>query len=101
MTRKKGDFATGELLPYHRVPRKRTRIQARNEHRILDAAQEVFADYGLHGATNDTVAGTADSSQPNLHTYLKHKTDLYDSVMVRTLEIGLSTLTESHPTGDP
>src|SRR3546814_4878623 len=73
MTRKKGDFAIGELIPDHRVPRKRTRIQARNEQRILDAAQEVFADYGFHGATIDKVAGKADMSQPNLHHYFKRK----------------------------
>src|SRR3546814_5629876 len=96
MTRKKGDFAIGELIPDHRVPRKRTRIQARNEQRILDAAQEVFADYGFHGATIDKVAGKADMSQPNLHHYFKRKSDLYDAVLVRTLEIWLGPRSEEH-----
>src|SRR3546814_271184 len=101
MTRKKGDFAIGELIPDHRVPRKRTRIQARNEQRILDAAQEVFADYGFHGATIDKVAGKADMSQPNLHHYFKRKSDLYDAVLVRTLEIWLRPLQDLNPDGEP
>ena len=37
----------------------KTRIQLRNEARILDAAQEVFATYGYHGATIDEVAERA------------------------------------------
>src|SRR3546814_4894877 len=101
MTRKKGDFAIGELIPDHRVPRKRTRIQARNEQRILDAAQEVFADYGFHGATIDKVAGKADMSQPNLHHYFKRKSDLYDAVLVPTLAIWLRPLPDLNPDGEP
>src|SRR3546814_6462535 len=85
----------------HRVPRKRTRIQARNEQRILDAAQEVVADYCCHGATIDKVAGKADMSQPNLHHYFKRKADLYDAVMVRTLEIWLRPLQDLNPDGEP
>jgi TetR/AcrR family transcriptional regulator len=79
----------------------KTRIQLRNEKRILDAAQEVFATYGYHGATIDEVAERAGISKPNLHYYFKRKRDLYLAVLRRTLEIWLVPLRELDRTGDP
>ncbi|GER00053.1 TetR family transcriptional regulator [Iodidimonas gelatinilytica] len=79
----------------------KTRIQARNEKRILDAAQEVFAAYGFHGATIEKVAEKADMSKPNLHYYFKRKTDLYVAVLRRTLETWLTPLAHLDPEGDP
>ena len=79
----------------------KTRIQLRNEGRILDAAQEVFATYGYHGATIDEVADRAGISKPNLHYYFKRKRDLYLAVLRRTLEIWLVPLRELDRTGDP
>jgi TetR/AcrR family transcriptional regulator len=79
----------------------KTRIQLRNEERILDAAQEVFATYGYHGATIDEVADRAGISKPNLHYYFKRKRDLYLAVLRRTLEIWLVPLGELDRTGDP
>jgi TetR/AcrR family transcriptional regulator len=63
----------------------KTRIQLKNEGRILDAAQEVFATYGYHGATIDEVANRAGISKPNLHYYFKRKRELYLAVLRRTL----------------
>lgn len=79
----------------------KTRIQLRNEKRILDAAQEVFATYGYQGATIDEVATRAGISKPNLHYYFKRKRDLYLAVLRRTLEIWLVPLRELDRTGDP
>ena len=79
----------------------KTRIQLRNEARILDAAQEVFATYGYQGATIDEVAARAGISKPNLHYYFKRKRDLYLAVLRRTLEIWLVPLRELDRTGDP
>ena len=79
----------------------KTRIQLRNEERILDAAQEVFATYGYQGATIDEVANRAGISKPNLHYYFKRKRDLYLAVLRRTLEIWLVPLRELDRTGDP
>jgi TetR/AcrR family transcriptional regulator len=79
----------------------KTRIQLRNEQRILDAAQEVFATYGYHGATIDEIADRAGISKPNLHYYFKRKRDLYLAVLRRTLEIWLVPLRELDRTGDP
>jgi TetR/AcrR family transcriptional regulator len=79
----------------------KTRIQVRNEKRILDAAQEVFATYGYQGATIDEIADRAGISKPNLHYYFKRKRDLYLAVLRRTLEIWLVPLRELDRTGDP
>jgi TetR/AcrR family transcriptional regulator len=43
----------------------KTRIQVKNEARILDAAVEVFATYGYRGATIDEIADRAGISKPN------------------------------------
>lgn len=79
----------------------KTRIQVKNEARILDAAQEVFATYGYQGATIDEVAERAGISKPNLHYYYKRKKDLYLAVLRRTLEIWLVPLRELDRGGDP
>src|SRR4026208_1224692 len=79
----------------------KTRIRLRNEERILDAAQEVFATYGYQGATIDEGAHRAGISKPNLHYYFKRKRDLYLAVLRCTLEIWLVPLRELDRTGDP
>ncbi len=79
----------------------KTRIQARNEARILDAAQEVFAEAGFRGATVDQIAAKAGMSKPNLHYYFKRKRELYLAVLRRTLDLWLEPLEELDPEGDP
>lgn len=79
----------------------KTRIQARNEARILDAAQEIFAARGLRGATVDAIAEKAGLSKPNLHYYFRRKSDLYVAVLRRTLDIWLEPFAELDPEGDP
>lgn len=80
---------------------KKTRIQERNEKRILDSAEKIFALYGYRGATIDKIAEDADMSKPNLHYYFKRKKDLYIAVLTRTLEIWLTPLSELDADGDP
>ena len=82
-------------------PAGKTRIQARNEARILDAAQEIFAEAGFRGATVDQIAAKAGMSKPNLHYYFKRKRDLYVAVLRRTLDLWLEPLEELDPEGDP
>ncbi len=79
----------------------KTRIQARNEARILDAAQTVFAEHGFGGATVDRIAARAKMSKPNVHYYFKRKSDLYLAVLMRTLDIWLAPLKDLDPDGDP
>lgn len=79
----------------------RTRIQARNEDKILDAALEVFADYGFKGATIDQIASRAGMSKPNLLYYFRRKRDLYVAVLERTLDMWLEPLGAIRADGDP
>ena len=81
--------------------RKRTRIQARNEQRILDAALEVFASYGFRGATVDQIARRAGMTKPNLLYYFRRKQDIYLAVLNRTLETWLKPLQAIDPAGEP
>jgi len=78
-----------------------TRIQTRNRTRIVDAAQEVFAERGFNGATIDRIAELAGMSKPNLHYYFKRKSDLYYTVLERILAIWLEPLEDLDPTADP
>ena len=79
----------------------KTRIQAINEVRILDAAQEVFAEHGFRGATIDEIAARAKMSKPNLLYYFKNKRVLYRTVLDRTLVIWLEPLRELDAANDP
>jgi len=81
--------------------RKKTRITVKNEKKILDAAQQVIAEYGFHGATIDRVAEGAGISKPNLHYYFPTKNDLYLAVLRRTLDIWVDSLAKLDPEGDP
>jgi len=80
---------------------KKTRIALKNEKKILDAAEEVIAEYGFHGATIDRVAQLAGISKPNLHYYFPAKTDLYAAVLKRTLDVWTASLSRLDPNGDP
>jgi len=80
---------------------KKTRIALKNEKKILDAAEEVIAEYGFHGATIDRVAQLAGISKPNLHYYFPAKTDLYAAVLKRTLDVWTASLSKLDPDGDP
>jgi len=81
--------------------KKKTRITLRNEARILDAAQEVIAEFGFHGATIDLIAERAGISKPNLHYYFPTKVDLQIAALKRTLDIWVDSLTKLDPDGDP
>ena len=83
------------------MPPVKTRIQKINEKRILDAALDTFAQYGYEGATIDKISARAEISKPNLHYYFTTKSDLYTSVLYRTLETWLAPLVMMDPDGDP
>lgn len=81
--------------------KKRTRIQAENEEKILDAALEVFSRYGFRGATIDQIAALCGMSKPNLLYYFRRKHDLYTAVLKRTLDMWLEPLGDMDEAGDP
>lgn len=80
---------------------KRTRIQARNEERIVAAALDVFSARGYRGATVDQIAASAGMSKANILYYFGRKQDIYAAVLERTLDVWLDPLAELDPHGDP
>jgi len=81
--------------------RKRTRIQAANQERILDAGLEVFSTYGFRGATVDQIAEVAGMTKPNLLYYFRRKRDIYLAVLNRTHEMWLQPLEAMTYGGEP
>lgn len=84
-----------------RRAKKRTRIQAVNEARILDAGLEVFSSFGFRGATLDQIAVRSGMSKPNLLYYFRRKQDIYTAVLKRTLDMWLAPLIGMDAEGDP
>lgn len=60
------------------------------EHRILEAAEENFAQAGFAGARTATIAARAGIPKANLHYYFKTKEALYRAVLDRILSLWLS-----------
>ncbi|MHA1537109.1 MAG: TetR family transcriptional regulator C-terminal domain-containing protein [Alphaproteobacteria bacterium] len=81
--------------------KKRTRIQALNRTRILDAALEIFSGQGFRGATVDRIAEAAGMSKPNLLYYFGRKKEIYLAVLRRTLEMWLAPLEAIRADSDP
>jgi len=83
------------------APKKRTRIQAENESRIVESALDVFAQYGYRGATVDQIADTAGMSKANVLYYFGRKEDIYIAVLEHTLLVWLDPLQSLDAEGDP
>ncbi|MEL7059420.1 MAG: TetR family transcriptional regulator [Acidobacteriota bacterium] len=66
---------TGEF-PVHREP-------TDTERKVLDAALEVFARKGLHGASTQEIGDAAGVGKSTLHYYFRHKDELYQQVFER------------------
>ncbi len=79
----------------------RTRIQRENRNRILEAALEVFSQYGFRGSTIDQIADQASMSKPNLLYYFRSKEDIHHELIHRLLETWLAPLEEIRDNGDP
>ncbi|WP_299566804.1 TetR family transcriptional regulator C-terminal domain-containing protein [uncultured Sulfitobacter sp.] len=83
------------------TPKKKSRIQTRNRHLILDAALDVFSRDGFGGATLDAIARTAGLSKPNLLYYFDGKTEIYVTLLSQLMETWLDPLVELDSNGDP
>ena len=81
--------------------KKRTRIQAQNIERIMDAALEVFSAYGYRGSTIDQIASQSGLSKPNLLYYFATKEDIYVAVLEHTLSDWLEPLKDLDAAGEP
>ncbi|WP_127900638.1 TetR family transcriptional regulator C-terminal domain-containing protein [Solirhodobacter olei] len=83
------------------APRARTRIQARNSEVILDAALDVFSQYGFRGATLDQIAERAGLSKPNLLYYFPSKEAMHVTLLSGLLDTWLDPLRALDPEGEP
>lgn len=55
--------------------------RTRNNHKILAAAEKVFAEKGFDGATTQEIADRAGLPKANVHYYFRTKKDIYLAVM--------------------
>jgi TetR/AcrR family transcriptional regulator len=83
------------------MTRPRTRIQARNQETILQAALDVFSTHGFRGATLDQIADVAGLSKPNLLYYFASKDAIYARLLTGLLDTWLDPLRAMNPDGDP
>lgn len=81
--------------------KKPSRIQKRNRLLILDAALEIFSQYGFRGATLDQIAIRAGLSKPNILYYFEGKEDIHLTLLSQLMETWLDPLVEMNPDGDP
>ncbi|WP_412565325.1 TetR family transcriptional regulator C-terminal domain-containing protein [Thalassobius sp. MITS945101] len=81
--------------------KKPSRIQLRNRKRILDAALEVFSQFGYRGATLDQIAKEAGLSKPNILYYFDGKEAIHVALLNTLMETWLDPLAELNPAGDP
>jgi len=83
------------------IQERKEREKGHRREEILDAAQTVFFDKGLHFATMDEIAVRAELSKGTLYLYFKSKEDLYLAVMMRGMEILRAMFTQVAQSGKP
>ena len=76
-------------------------IREENERLILEAAEDVFANYGFEGATTSRVARQAGIPKANLHYYFPTKEDLYRRVIDNIFNIWLEAADSFDDCDDP
>lgn len=82
-------------------PKPRTRIQERNRRAILEAALDVFSQFGFRGSTLDMIAESAGLSKPNLLYYFNSKESIYIELLETMLDTWLDPLRALDPDGNP
>ena len=79
----------------------RTRIQKKNRVAILDAALDVFSQFGFRGSTLDQIAKTSGLSKPNLLYYFPSKEAIHVELLSCLMDTWLNPLRDLDPAGDP
>jgi len=82
-------------------PHKLTRIQKKNRETILNAALEVFSQFGFRGSTLDQIATAADLSKPNLLYYFSSKEAIHIELLSQLMDVWLNPLRDLDPMGNP
>ncbi|MFV2052110.1 TetR family transcriptional regulator C-terminal domain-containing protein [Aliiroseovarius sp. YM-037] len=81
--------------------RPQTRIQQRNTGAILDAALEVFSQYGYRGSTLDQIAQASGLSKPNLLYYFPSKEAIHVELLSGLMDVWLDPLRDLDASGNP
>ena len=76
-------------------------IREENEKAILEAAEQVFAEYGFSGATTSRIAERAGIPKANLHYYFPTKEGLYRRVIDNIFNIWLEAANSLDESDDP
>ena len=77
------------------------RIRQQQECAILQAAEQVFARAGFHGATMAEIALRAGLPKSNLHYYFGTKAEVYRAVLGHILRLWLAETDSITPDADP
>tara|TARA_R110000744_G_scaffold203536_3_gene322450 strand:+ start:30920 stop:31579 length:660 start_codon:yes stop_codon:yes gene_type:complete len=72
--------------------RRRSNIRAALIHRILEAAEHVFALKGYNGATIEAIAEQSELSKQNMLYYFSSKEILYQAVLKKVLHMWMDSL---------
>ncbi len=99
ITRNLGKSSSRPLLQGSTTRRERRRLTS--QARILDAAEQVFAETGFSGATTADIAAKARLPKANVHYYFGTKERLYRRVLERILEAWLASGDSIRPEADP
>jgi AcrR family transcriptional regulator len=83
------------------IKERREREKDARREEIISAAEAVFFNKGLAGATMDEVAEAAELSKGTLYLYYKTKEDLYLAVTMKGLDIMHDLFEEAVSTGEP
>ncbi|HBQ37308.1 MAG TPA: TetR family transcriptional regulator [Rhodobacteraceae bacterium] len=78
-----------------------TRIQKKNRETILNAALDVFSQFGFRGSTLDQIAKTAGLSKPNLLYYFPSKEAIHAELLSQLMDTWLDPLHDLDPAGEP
>lgn len=82
-------------------PTGRAVMRAVAERKILDAAEEVFADRGFGGASMQQIADRAELPKANLHYYFSTKENVYRNVIERIFNTWLDAANTFTEDDDP
>ncbi|WP_104072391.1 TetR family transcriptional regulator C-terminal domain-containing protein [Albidovulum inexpectatum] len=88
-------------MPARRPAPGRTRIQRRNRQTILEAALDVFSQYGFRGSTLDQIAAAAGLSKPNLLYYFPSKEAIHVELLSTLMDAWIDPLRRLNPNGEP
>lgn len=74
-------------VPRRRVPNHKASVREASIARILDAAEQLFAEFGYHGVTLKDVAARVGISSTLIHYHFKGKESIFEAVWARRAPI--------------